>query len=784
MAQSPRVLRPKATGFTPRSISGLALWLDAADPQSLYTTDAGPVTAVSSPLDIAGCALWLDGADSSAASMTLNGSLVETWKDKSGNGRDFTATSTARPSLTASVINSRSAVTFNGSTSTLTGNTAAQDVIRNLAGYTVFTVLRTATVASGERLAFGVGPTVLFRIGQQDSRPFMGGRRVSGDTLESVTGTASDLSVGAAFIQTASVNHTSQSLTGLRNGATFASDATYMASGSSENVASSVSVGAQAGGTYGFWNGEIAEIIVYNTALSTADRARVEAYFAAKWAISGVHVPATATSDPVGAWLDKSGNARHATQSTAGNRPRIASTPVNGRRVAEWHSGTSRMTIASTAVLSNSMSLFAVIKRGPSNWGDGGGGGYGSILNMTNTAQGPQLQVDNGILNLRGGSNLSSFTPSGTVGVTQHAVISGVINNLATSLYANAALVDSDAASGSAGAAASSTVIGAYSASSGLGGPLNAEIAELIAYNRVLTAAERQRLERYLAARWGITLAPQVSNADAQDWVNRVYANGGTVSASTAAAVNTLCDSLDAASLRDRFYRLNLFCGTGLNAALVPLYRGPSLGGTQYGNTTDTNNAFVGVGTDYAETGASGGLTGNGSTKYLNTGFNVDQLPGAANCHLSSFITGTQDITSVRTLVGTIFNGVTDRYRLFLRTDSSTPPNYTLQIDLGKSEGVTQINRTNTSGGLLVGSRTSTTNLSLYANGASAGSPNTNAVAETTGASPFFVFARNGPTEYYNGRMAAYSIGAGMTAAQVTAYHTAIQAFQSAMGRV
>jgi hypothetical protein len=203
----------------------------------------------------------------------------------------------------------------------------------------------------------------------------------------------------------------------------------------------------------------------------------------------------------------------------------------------------------------------------------------------------------------------------------------------------------------------------------------------------------------------------------------------------------------------------------------------------RYGNTTDTNNAFVGVGTDYADTGASGGLLGNGTTKYLNTGFNVDQLPGAANCHLSSFITGTQDITSVRTLVGTIFNSVTDRYRLFLRIDSSTPPNYTLQVDLGKSEGVLQTNRTNTSGGLLVGSRTSTTNLSLYANGASAGAPNTNPVAETTGASPFFVFARNGPTEYYNGRMAAYSIGAGMTAAQVTAYNTAMQAFQSAMGR-
>ena len=45
MPMNPRTLRPGST-FTPRSISGLALWLDAADTSSLYTTDAGPVTAV------------------------------------------------------------------------------------------------------------------------------------------------------------------------------------------------------------------------------------------------------------------------------------------------------------------------------------------------------------------------------------------------------------------------------------------------------------------------------------------------------------------------------------------------------------------------------------------------------------------------------------------------------------------------------------------------------------------------------------------------------------------
>jgi hypothetical protein len=269
---------------------------------------------------------------------------------------------------------------------------------------------------------------------------------------------------------------------------------------------------------------------------------------------------------------------------------------------------------------------------------------------------------------------------------------------------------------------------------------------------------------------------------DAASWAARVVANGGTVGTSLA-AVSKFCSAIASAGIRDHFYRLNLFCGSNLNAALVPLYRGPSLGGTQYGNATDTNNAFVGVGTDYAETGATGGLTGNGTTKYLNTGFNVDQLPGAANCHLSSFITGTQDIASARTLLGVLFNGVTDRYRLFLQLFGSTAPNYGIQTELGKANSAFANNRTNTNGGLILASRTSTTLLTLYDDAVSIGTSEVN-TAETTGASPFFVFARNGPTEYYNGRMAAYSIGAGMTAAQVTAYNTAMQAFQSAMGRV
>ena len=273
------------------------------------------------------------------------------------------------------------------------------------------------------------------------------------------------------------------------------------------------------------------------------------------------------------------------------------------------------------------------------------------------------------------------------------------------------------------------------------------------------------------------------NHPEAQVWRNAVVGGGGSVSTATLKAVSDFCKSIDAAGIRSKFRRLNLFCGNSdasLVAVRTPLYRGESRTGTQYGSSLDTNVNFVEG--DYTETGASGGLLGNGTSKYLNTGFNVDQLPGAANCHIASYIRGTQDIASARTLVGVLFNSVTDRYRLFLQLSGSSAPNYGIQTELGKANSASANNRTNTNGGLLIASRTSTTSLTLYDDAVSIG---TSAVstAETTGASSFFVFARNGPTEYYNGRMAAYSIGAGLSGAEATSYYSAMNTFQTALSR-
>jgi hypothetical protein len=249
-------------------------------------------------------------------------------------------------------------------------------------------------------------------------------------------------------------------------------------------------------------------------------------------------------------------------------------------------------------------------------------------------------------------------------------------------------------------------------------------------------------------------------------------------------AVSTFCRDIENApggSIRNRFFRLNLFAGNSdasLAAVRTPLFRGPSLSGTQYGGTTDTNFNFVAE--DYAETGTNGGLLGNGSTKYLDTGLNVSSLPGAANCHLSGYIRGTQSVSGAGTLIGALFNGTADRYRIFLLENNAST--YASYAELGKAVNV-NTTRSNANGGLFLASRTSTTSLTLYDDAVSIGTNTSSTVEDATGSVPFFVFARSGPTDYLASRMAGYSIGAGMTGAQVTSYYNALNTFQTALGR-
>jgi hypothetical protein len=86
MGMNQRLLRTRASGFNPKSISGLAAWWDASD-SSTITTVSGAVSQ---------------------------------WNDKSGNGLNATqTTANNRPSNSAQTLNGRAVMTFDGSNDVL-----------------------------------------------------------------------------------------------------------------------------------------------------------------------------------------------------------------------------------------------------------------------------------------------------------------------------------------------------------------------------------------------------------------------------------------------------------------------------------------------------------------------------------------------------------------------------------------------------------------------------------------------------------------------------------------
>jgi hypothetical protein len=272
---------------------------------------------------------------------------------------------------------------------------------------------------------------------------------------------------------------------------------------------------------------------------------------------------------------------------------------------------------------------------------------------------------------------------------------------------------------------------------------------------------------------------------EAAAWRSAVVANsGGTPSASTMRAVSKLCADIDAAGIRDRFFRLGIFAGPSLNSALVPLYRGPSPTGTQYGNATDSNANFIGD--DYAETGAAGGLKGkeNPNGKSLDTGLQQATVAADGFMHLSVFIRHATYPASP-----TVYT-----YRL-LGLINTSPSNqfYFIDIRTGGSffsvmgGGTTFSNNPTLTGGqLLLATRSSDSDARTYLNATEQATDLTSRTISSVAAN-MFVFAENrvgtGAITHAPVTLGAYSMGLPMTASQVTSFNSAMASFQTALNR-
>lgn len=217
-------------------------------------------------------ALWLDAAD--AGTITLNGSTVSQWNDKSGNGRNVAqATAVNQPTYQAGGWGTKPALYFDGSGDRLAASVAAQTFA---SGFSVLAVLQ----KQGAATTYESLPVTRSITGVNMSFDGFNSFRASGTASSTTVITNSAPSVATLTNQTM-LGYTyvpTQYVEYINATALVNVTGTFLFNDVSTNltIASRVDAGT-------FFRGVIGEIVMTTGVLSTANRQLIEGYLAWKW---------------------------------------------------------------------------------------------------------------------------------------------------------------------------------------------------------------------------------------------------------------------------------------------------------------------------------------------------------------------------------------------------------------------------------------------------------------------------------------------------------------------
>jgi len=485
------------------------------------------------PTDITGCQLWLDGAD--ASSMTLDGTTVSQWNDKSGNARNATILSGYNGATYSSTYN---CLYFPNSTTgyetTYTANPNTE---------TMFVVFNNPSPSFNNNMVIG---------GPQGARSLSGGFSGSGPGVGAVsyldnevtwggiaTMPAGTYASGTTVVITGTVDGSSTSIS--QNGGT-----TYTGSGTAFNF-SSVNTYIGTDTVYSppnyYYIGYIMEIIFYDSVLSVSQRQQVESYLGNKWGITGLSSPALRVTTPPFSrlfqpmdisgcqlWLDAA-DTTTLFQDTAGSSPVTA----NAQVIQRWRdkSGQNNNATTSDTVMTYNSSVFngnpGITFNGTQTYGLTCPLSFGSaspfsifiIVNQASGFAGPIYTTstttdDNGLFLNYGGSDTGGSTDFLTVG-------SSWVTHGSSTIYANTPYILSIVSTSVNGGTITLYVNGTYYMSGTTTGNFSWNIlslgkrnipgyndsfagsfGEFILFDSAFTTSQQQQVEAYLAWKWNL----------------------------------------------------------------------------------------------------------------------------------------------------------------------------------------------------------------------------------------------------------------------------------------
>ena len=244
-------------------------------------------------------------------------------------------------------------------------------------------------------------------------------------------------------------------------------------------------------------------------------------------------------------------------------------------------------------------------------------------------------------------------------------------------------------------------------------------------------------------------------------FIGRVKLAGGSLSILEKNAVNQLVVDLKAYGLWDSMKAIYPMVGTSAAACAQNL----------------KSSSFTGTFTS-GWTFASTGVTGNGTSTYMNTSLNINtSLTSASSLHLSYYS------RTNNTVNNTVFMGCTDG-----TTQTYVMPcfnsNTSRYVSLNATGGTLTTIIPNTLG-FLIEKRENSTNVKTIKNGSLISTTASTSVTKTSANVYIGAYNGNGTSFSYSSlhECAFASIGDGLTDTQAANFYTAVQAFQTTLSR-
>jgi hypothetical protein len=210
----------------------------------------------------------------------------------------------------------------------------------------------------------------------------------------------------------------------------------------------------------------------------------------------------TTVSGAVSQWNDKSGNGRNATQSTSGKRPLLAVAGLNSKNVIDCDGVDDELSLANVLSLTSvNQSLFLVAKR------DNAAGrteisiAIGNLTTSDAVADVPRWS-DNVMYSQVG---YAANRPAPTSVITNQPYISSITGGTIQLSYTNGTLIGTGTSQSTSPFSVTSGFVGSGSAVSASGRFFDGKIAEIVLLPLVADTTTRQKLEGYLAWKWGLT---------------------------------------------------------------------------------------------------------------------------------------------------------------------------------------------------------------------------------------------------------------------------------------